>query len=214
MTPVRRRGRLIAIEGIDGSGKTTFARALARRLRRSGRSVAVRREPADRALGALAQRTSVTDPWTGGVYFTLDRLLARPALTRDLERNALVVSDRSFYSTLAYQGSALGPAGRRRMERLQRAATIAPDVVVFLELPPVSALRRLGTRAFGRGPLERRAVLERVARAYRRLARRGRWIVVDARRPTADLVLEVERRLAADLPRVRVRPGARARRRT
>jgi dTMP kinase len=211
----KRRGLLIAVEGIDGSGKSTFARALQRALRRDGWSVGRRREPADPSLGSLAQEASVRDAWTGGVYFTVDRFLARGALARDLARHDVVISDRSFFSTLAYQGSALPSADRRRLEELQRRATIAPDRVVLLDLPPAEAVRRLGIRALRRGPLERLKVLRRVATAYRGLARRREWVVMDARRPTAETVRRVVERLGPALPppRQRRRPASGRRRR-
>jgi dTMP kinase len=183
----RARGRLVALEGIDGAGKSTLVARLVRDAARRGVRAVARREPADRALGRLAQAAGRRDPWTGAVYFTVDRFLARPALERDLARHPLVITDRSFYSTLAYQGSALGPSRLRRLEELSRRATIVPDRVVLLELRPDQAFRRLGRRGGGRGPLEQRRTLERVARRYRTLARRGRWLVLDARRPTREL---------------------------
>ncbi len=200
----KRVGRLIALEGIDGSGKSTLLRALARALRRRGASVGLRREPSDATLGSLAQRVSPSDAWTGAVYFTVDRYLARPSLERALRRFEVVLSDRSFYSTLAYQGSALPPAERRRLEALERAATRPPDRVILLDLPPREAVRRLGRRATARGPLERLRVLERVAASYRALARDPRWIVLDARRPVPELVRDAVARLSE--------PPARARR--
>jgi len=190
-----RGGRLLAVEGIDGTGKSTLVRALARALRRRGERVAVRREPVDPMLGRLAQEASRRDPWTGAVYFTLDRHMALPALLRDLSTHDLVLTDRSFYSTLAYQGSALAAADRTRLARLQRRVTVVPDRVILLDLGPAEALRRVGDRSPQRGPLEQRRILDRVSRAYRRMARAPGWIVVDARRPTAAIVGEVVSRL-------------------
>jgi dTMP kinase len=203
-----RRGRLIALEGIDGAGKSTVARRLAQRLRAQGWSVGRWREPVDRELGRLAQAAGASDPWTGAIYFTLDRHLARPRLARALARFELVVSDRSYYSTLAYQGSALPARSRRRLEALQRVAAVAPDRVVWIDVPPAEALRRLGRRRSARGPLERRRVLARVDRQYRSFARQRGWITVDGRRPVRAIVDDIVRSL-----RLGTRPGRRARRR-
>jgi len=205
MTRVR-RGMLVALEGIDGVGKTTLLRGLARALRRRGLSVAVRREPADERLGALAQSAAAEDPWAGAVYFTVDRHLASAALRQALRRHDVVLQDRSFYSTLAYQGSALPPRDRHRLEQLQRTATRAPDRVLWLDLPPAEALRRLGNRPSRRGPLERRRTLERVARSYRSLARTERWEVLDARMTPRRLLREAVLRLGIPRSGTRGRP--------
>jgi dTMP kinase len=205
------RGTFLAIEGIDGVGKSTLLRGLARALRRRGLSVAVRREPADPRLGALAQAAAAEDPWTGAVYFTVDRHLAAPDLERALREHDMVLQDRSYFSTLAYQGSALPPADRRRLAQLQRSATRSPDRVILLDLPTSRALERLGGRSTRRGPLERRATLDRVARAYRSLARANHWQVLDARTPPSALVRDVLAGLPLPVPRRRRR--ARRRRR-
>ncbi len=209
MTPGRRRhGFLVALEGIDGAGKSTLARNLAAALRRRGFSVALRHEPTDPRLGALAQSVSRRDPWTGAVYFTVDRYLARPKLEKALRRFDFVVTDRSFFSTLAYQGSALPGPERRRLAELERSATREPDRVILLEIPPRTALRRLGGRPRKRGPLEERRILDRVSREYRSLAQRGRWVVLDARRPARELLTRALDRLGVN-PRRGQRAGSR-----
>jgi len=204
------RGAFVVVEGIDGVGKSTLIRSLARSLRGRGLSVVVRREPADPRLGALAQSAAAEDAWTGAVYFTVDRHLAAPALERDLRLHDVVLQDRSFYSTLAYQGSAMSARDLRRLTELQRSAAREPDRVFLLELPPAEALRRLGGRRGRRGPLEVGRTLERVARAYRTLARSRRWKVLDARAPPAELLHQALDGLAL---KPRRRPGRTRRRR-
>jgi dTMP kinase len=192
---VRPPGRLVAIEGIDGAGKSTLTRALAAALRRRQFSVGLRHEPTNRLLGRLAQEASARDPWTAAIYFTVDRHLVRRELERDLTRFDVVLADRTYFSTLAYQGSALPPRDRARLERIERDATLPADSVILLDLPASEALRRLGARSRGRTPLEKARTLRRVARAYRALARPRRWIVLDARQPTRTLVVEAIDRL-------------------
>lgn len=198
---VQRRARYVAVEGIDGAGKSTFTRALATRLRRDGLRVRVRREPNDPVLGRYAQRVGPTDPWTSAVFFTLDRYLARPKLERDLASADVVLTDRSFWSTLAYQGSAVPAGARRRLAKIQAASAIRPDRVILLDLPSEEGIRRVGGRGRSRAPFERRATLRRVAREYRRLAERNHWLVLDAQTPTARLVEQATDRLRLPIPR-------------
>jgi dTMP kinase len=186
----RRRGQYVALEGIDGAGKSTLLAALGRAMRRRGYSVRLRREPTDPTIGRLAQQAGVNDPWTGAVYFTVDRHLAAPRLRADLAKYDLVLSDRSYYSTLAYQGSRLSPRERARLEALQRVATVEPDLVILLDLPAEWLGRRLARRGRTRGPLERARQLATVARVYRELARRRRWVVLDARTSRPVLLAE------------------------
>jgi thymidylate kinase len=142
---VTRRRRLVALEGIDGVGKSTLQRAVATRLRRGGWKVALWREPTRASLGRTAQALGPTDPIGAAIHFTLDRLLSRPRLERLLDRSDVVLSDRSFHSTLAYQGSTLSRSGFQRLARLQLAVAHPPDRVLWLDLPVEEALRRVGT---------------------------------------------------------------------
>jgi len=184
--------RLIVLEGIDGSGKSTPADALAARWTERGWPVGRWREPTDRKIGAQGAQADRSDPRRAAMLFTLDRTLARPALEAELAKRD-VIADRSFYSTLAYQGSRLPPVDRRALETLERAATVPPDLVVLLNLPAETAIQRVGSRGRQRSPLERLTTLRRVAAAYRSYARKERWVVLDARLSPAELVERADR---------------------
>jgi dTMP kinase len=183
----RPAGFLVAIEGIDGSGKSTLRGALARELRRRGWAVGLWREPSRPAIGRTALALAPVDPVGAAIHFTLDRLLARPRLERLLRARDLVLSDRSFYSTLAYQGSDLPPRGRRALERLQRSVARSPDLVLWVDLPVDEALRRIGIRGAPRAPVERRRTLRRVSASYRAMARSPGWVRLDGRAPVRGL---------------------------
>jgi dTMP kinase len=210
MTTTAATGRLIALEGIDGAGKSTLQRELLRRMRRRGYRVAPWREPVDPEIGRVAQALGPTDPLAAAIEFTVDRWLARPRLERLLRNREVVITDRSFYSTLAYQGSLLPARTRQGLARLQIAATVPPHRVLLLDLAADEALRRVGARGAARAPLERAATLRRVAAAYRRFARREAWKVLDARRPPGELADRAESWIVGELsprrrPRVRGR---------
>lgn len=197
----RRRGRLIAVEGIDGSGKSTLVRALARVLRRDGWSVTVSSEPNDPVVGRSALAVSARDPWRAAAYFTLDRLAARPELERALATHDFVFLDRSFYSTLAYQGSALPARRRAELAAWQRRVAVAPDLVFWVRLSVDSALERVRRRGRARASTERRRILEQVDRAYARLSRDRRWVTLEGDRSPRELVEDARGRVVRRWPR-------------
>lgn len=204
---------LLAIEGIDGAGKSKLVEGLQRRLRKEGYRVARWKEPSTTALGRAAKFFAGQDPSQSALLFTLDRAGQRDLLERTLRRYDVVLSDRSYYSTLAYQASALGPRERSELLRLQRALARPPDRVLWLDLPPEAALARVARRGAPRFSLERLEVLSRAARAYAEFASREprRFIRLDARRP-ADEVLEAAcQRLGLSPKAQRDRPPARRR---
>lgn len=200
MTPrTKSRGLLVAIEGVDGAGKSTLQRTLARRLRAEGLTVGLWKEPTDPRLGRRAQVAGTDRPWISALLFTLDRIRARPRLEALRAKSAVVLCDRSFYSTLAYQGSALPRDERPLLERIQRRAAMEPDLVLWLHLPPVEALRRVKGRGKATAPLERRRTLARVDRAYRVFARSRGWTGLDARDALADNVTDGVRAIRSRL---------------
>jgi len=207
---VPQRAPLVAIEGIDGTGKTTLQHALARQWRAQGMRVLELQEPSRGPTGQRARRTSGRDPWTAAMAFTGDRRHQRSRIVQALRRGTVVLLDRSFYSTLAYQGSALPPGRRRELERMQHEATIVPDRVVLLTLPLNLSQARMRHRGGVQDPTERHEVLRRASRVYRQLARNLGWLVLDARRTPQQLIAQLGRRLTPWVLRQTVRARARA----
>ncbi len=187
-----RPGFVVALEGIDGTGKTVLAAGLRRALHGRRLPVVPWKEPRDPYFAARAASATSSGRWEeAALAFTLDRALAQGDLIRLVTAGKLVLSDRSLYSTLAYQAPALGPAVRRRVVAWQRQLAQPPDLVLWLKLPVEEALARLALRPGRKAPWEARETLERAHRAYGTLARRTprTFRVVDARPPLRTVVL-------------------------
>lgn len=166
----KRPGLLIVFEGIDGSGKTTQARRLLRRLRRRGRTARFFREPSRGRWGREIRRQARTagslTPRQELELFVRDRRenVARnlgPALAAGRD----VVLDRYYFSTIAYQGAkGLDPG---RIRRLNESFAIPPDLVIVLDVDASAGLARIAGRKSRDELFERRDYLVRVARLFR-----------------------------------------------
>jgi dTMP kinase len=187
-----REGRYVVLEGIDGSGKTELADRLVPPMVKRGHSVSRFREPTDAFLRAQGARLVRRDPVGAALCFTLDRLILRPEVERCLSRGDLVLQDRSFYSTLAYQSVGLDEGPRGELERLQRTVAIEPDLVLFLDVPVDVARSRIADRGAA-DEFEDRTFLGEVRSNFERLFRPPRWVRLDAtgsREATLDHAME------------------------
>ncbi len=156
-----RRGRLITVEGIDGSGKSTQARMLAERLEARGHHVVRTREPggapgAEEIRRLLLSGPELWSPETEILLFTAARRdHAERTLWPALEAGSLVISDRYVDSTRAYQGG--DPARRALIDRLHREAVgLDPDLTLLFDLAPDVAARRRAGRGGAEDRFERR----------------------------------------------------------
>ena len=143
-------GRFIVLEGIDGAGTTTQCGLLAKRLRKDGVAVRTTREPSDGPVGRLIREMLVgshaipgaaISQGTFGLLFAADRL---DHMQREVEpqiaAGAIVVSDRWYHSSLAYQGTG---ADRDWIATLNGRAR-RPDLTIFLKVrPEIAAQRRV-----------------------------------------------------------------------
>jgi dTMP kinase len=178
------QGTFIVLEGGEGSGKSTQAQILARRLRAESRDVVETFEPGGTARGALLRSVLLDDetpldPHAELLLLAADRAqhvteLIEPALAR----GAVVLCDRFSPSTLVYQGVARG-LGVDAVEVIDRFAAqgAQPDVVVVLDVSEAVARQRLPE---ARDRFERAGAEFHVAvrGAYRDLAAQRGWIVV------------------------------------
>jgi dTMP kinase len=162
-------GLYIALEGPEGSGKSTQLKILADRLRHLGLEVVETREPGGVEV-AEAIRSILLDPAHRSITPEAEMLLfaaARAQLVREvvrpaLEQGRIVLSDRSVYASLAYQGVArtLGVDVVRRVNEVATGGLL-PDLVLVLDLPPEEGLSRARPNRFeGEDPEFHRRVRE------------------------------------------------------
>lgn len=191
------RGTFISLEGIDGCGKSTQISLLADDLRSAGYTVLCLREPGGTAIGEKI-RSVLLDPTNQEMAAECELLLmesSRAQLVRQvvepaLAKGTVVICDRFFDSTYAYQHG-----GRGLVEDVVRAANalgscgVVPDVAFVLDLPVDVAFERAIRGGADRLEAEGRAFQERVRGAYLHLAEREshRVAVVNADAP-ADVV--------------------------
>jgi dTMP kinase len=189
---VTRRGRFVAIEGVDGCGKSTQVRRLASTL-----GAIATFEPGDTELG-MALRAVVLGPAVPMtplaelLIMAADRAqhvaqLIEPALASGRD----VVSDRYSGSTLAYQGFGRG-LDLEGVRRVLEVATggLDPDVTILLDCPPaVAVARRVGRGGRGdRFESSDVAFAARVRAGFLELAAAApTWRLVDASQPSIDV---------------------------
>ncbi len=158
---------LVAVEGIDGSGKTTLARALAAGLAARGVAVTLTREPTAGPWGARIRASALSGrmaPWEEARAFLEDRREhVRDVIAPALARGEVVVVDRYYFSSMAYQGArGLDPeAIRAENERVAPR----PGLLILLAVDVPTALARVSAR--GAADLfERAEDLRRAAAIY------------------------------------------------
>ena len=188
----------VTFEGLDGSGKTTQARLLLKRLETDRRDVVATREPGGTELGeqvrSLVLHGGDVSPWAEALLYAASRAqhveeVIRPAL----ERGAWVLCDRYLDSSVAYQGVARG-LGLDRVLDLNVTAVggLLPDRTFLLLVDPARIGDRL-RREHDRLEREDGAFHARADEGYRELAERfpERIVALDGSRPPDELAEEV-----------------------
>jgi len=179
---------LIVFEGIDGCGKTTQVERLKKRLASMSINALHLREPGGTALGER-QRDLLLDPTTQACptaelfgYLQARAQLCHAVIAPALNAGALVILDRFYHSTLAYQAYGLGLDITSVRAAIQLAVgLVKPDVVLWLKVDPAEAGRRRAA-ARGQDRIEARglAYQQKVHDGYQALVASDGLIAIDA----------------------------------
>ena len=193
---VVKRGTLIVFEGLDGCGKSTQLRRAASRLIERGHDIVVTREPTDgpwgRRIREMARSGKPVAPELELEWFFEDRRehmceVVEPALVA----GRMVLSDRSYISTVAYQGArGLDPA---KILADSQAEFARPDVILLFEISAKEGLARVHERGGETEPVfENLDFLERVAAIFESLELDG-LRRIDASRGEDEIAVDVSR---------------------
>lgn len=183
-----KKGVLVAVEGIDGSGKTTLVRALEKHLKVQRIPVIVSKEPTDSPWGKSIQSLRYV-----GEEFTLrvhpegeNAIASRQVTPREelelfindrkehvekvikpaLKQNKLVILDRYYFSSVAYQGALKG-LDPKEIKKMNEEFAPRPDLVLLLTISPRSGLSRITkNRKKGLDSFERGEYLAKVQKVF------------------------------------------------
>lgn len=177
------KGKLITLEGIDGTGKSSITKMLKIRFPEAVFTV----EPTPGWIGKAVKRSieSDADPLAELFLFVADHAehiakVIRPAI----EEGKTVISDRYSDSRYAYQGATLSDKFDDAMEWIEgihKGWTIVPDLTILFTIDPAIAVSRCGIRG-NHTKFEKIEFLETVQGNFLKLAKRepNRFVVIDA----------------------------------
>jgi dTMP kinase len=190
---LRGKGVFICVEGLDGSGKTTQTRLLVRRLRKKGYTAIATAEPSKGKIGKFIKehylhgekRSSST---VEALLFAADRFEhVQNEVKPCLDLGKIVVSDRYYYSSFAYQGAA-----GLELEWIKNvnSKTIHPDLALFIDVAPENVVERLKRK---KSVMENMDTQKRARDFYLKFVAEGELVRIDgngSKEQIADLLLK------------------------
>lgn len=192
------RGIFIALEGIDGSGKSTQAGLLIERLRREGISCYATMEPTDSPIGSLIHqiligRIKTDNKVIAGLFVAdrLDHLLNEVnGIAAKIKEGTTVVTDRYYFSSYAYNSVDM-PMDWVIHANEQSAAILRPTVTVFIDVDPDTALERITRNRFHQELFEKKSrlvkVREKYLEAFERLKGVENVVIIDGKQDSATI---------------------------
>jgi dTMP kinase len=188
----------VTLEGPDGCGKTVQSKRLAEHLRSQGLNVLMTREPGGTEIGDQIRQVIMSlenrqmDPRTEFLLFTASRAqLVKEVIRPHLEAGGVIVSDRFYDSSFAYQGYGHGlPLEELRAITSFATGGLVPDLTLLIDLPAKAGLARRKTGGnWNRMDAYDLEFHQRVRTAYRKMAQAEpeRWRTVDGDRSQDDV---------------------------
>jgi dTMP kinase len=195
---------LITFEGIDGCGKSTQINLLKQYLEDKGKHVQVYREPggayiAEEIRSLLLDSKNDISAISELLLFSAARAqLVQEKIIPDLENGSVVILDRFYDSTIAYQGYGRSVLPLKEIVTLNKMAShgLIPDLTFYLRLPLNLASQRRSERARDRMEMAGNEFYTRVFEGYELMVKEHpRFIVLDGAHPIESIALEIQQYL-------------------
>ena len=187
-------GAFIVFEGADGAGKSSLCRRIADTLTERGMEVFLTAEPTHEGIGAFIRSGGAGDisQRTEALLFVADRNDHTEKIKRMVSEGKVVLCDRYFGSTVAYQSAKLdGDASDRDwLIGINRQFIEEPDATILLDIDPQVGMGRVGTRGEEISKFERLDFQNQVRTNYLRLAEEFGFNVIDASQTQDDVYAE------------------------
>jgi len=192
-----RRGKLIAFEGIDGSGKTTVSTRAYQAAKSKRAKVVYTFEPTYSKIGSIVHLVLNGDIEASGEFqalmFAADRANHfQTEIRPNLEAGRHVLADRYVHSSIAYQGALLND---EEWVRTINKNVPVPDLAIYIDIDPRTGLRRRGKRSI----FDKLDLLSDIRAAYKKMAARGELVEVDGSKSEDEVFDEVWELVAHEL---------------
>lgn len=200
-------GKLVAIEGIDGSGKTTQAKILSAELKKSGHKVFSTKNPTDGEIGLFIRQIlsgkKEFSPVSFQYLFVADRAYQQEEIIKHLKKGEIVITDRYFWSSVAYGAVDRGIdfAKESNAEVLLSSFGIlstyyqflSPDLTVILDVSPKAALERLSSSRDSKDIYDKKEKLDKIAKGYEWLVKKfpEEFTIISAEKPVEHVTKEI-----------------------
>jgi len=206
---------LIAVEGIDGAGKTTYSKllsnSLSNELSNKFSKFIVEHEPSNTSIGKLVKKVSRKKPDEAlllSLLYSVDRIYHAKKIEKYKKEGTVVICDRTYYSTVAYQSYPLFKQGEfssleKAMEwNLELQKIVFPlkfDLKIYINIPVKISIERTKTRR-NIHPFEKKSYLENVKSIYDKITQKEQdWIVLDGTNDISENIAIIVKNLKTNL---------------
>jgi len=184
-------GSFIVIEGIDGAGKTIQSKLLQKKLIKKGFKAIYTSEPSKGFIGKFLRRVSFKgvklNPEVETLLFAADRFQhINFEVIPNLNEGKIVICDRYFYASLAYQGA---QGVDLNWIKTVNNFVIKPDLGIYLDVPVEVGLSRIAKRK--KAVFEESKLEEKVREIYLKLVKENELILIDGNKPIKDVNKEI-----------------------